>query len=791
MLWTKLRRDIVAYKGMFASIIVTVLLGVMVFAATYSSYRNLDASYQRTFDELSVANLTVSGGQIDEFAARAARIDGVEHVVTRTVVDVPLRLNGEDTLLGRVVGMSPDQAPPVNAVDVLEGRYLESSRPNGVLAEQHMAQEWDLHPGDTLEVLGAEGWRTVSVQGEALSAEYLWPTRSRQDTMPLPEDYGVIFVSQALAEQISGSTAPTETIVAFDGGADNPSLSSRLLQAATAVGAGTAGVQTLDDQPSNAFLRTDIDAFGSISKVFPMVFLIAAAIATYVLLTRRVHAERRVIGTLLAHGVRRRAIVTHYLSFGLLAGIAGAVPGVVVGAGLAGLITTGYASFMKLEMVVKDVYLEAIIAGLAFGIVTGMVSAALPALLASRVTPADAMRSVAPAGRGRVSVLERVVPGFSRLPVGGRVVLRNLERSRRRSGFTVIGVGMALALVVVAWGSIDSMRTWIDRQFVDVAKQDARVLFDGVNPTGRDLAAIAAIEGVASAERTINLPASFNGPDGRYDTFLVGLEDDTTMHGFRHHDGASWPVGDGVIVGRELNTKTGADIGETITATLPGAGRTIELQIAGFLDEPMGTLVYLPLDGFAETVGAAAMATPGIGSVLVDYQPGVDRDAVGQAIGGLPGVATVEDSRGLYDLVDDWMALMYGFAAIMLIFGSLMAFALIFIMMTVNIAERIDEMGTMQAVGVPHRRISRMLMGENLAMAMVGIVPGLIIGSYLVDLVMSSYINDMWRFEGIVLRLSMIVSALGIVLVALLSQAPSIRAIRRLDVADIVRNRGV
>lgn len=793
MLWTKLRRDIVTYKGMFIGIIVTVFMGVMVFVSTYSSYRNLDESYAKTFDELSMANLTVTGGQIEEFARQAATTDGVENVATRTVADVPLRLGGAggDTLLGRIVGISPGEQPPVNALDILEGGYLDPAKPDGVILEQHMVKEWKLDPGDTLEVLGTGGWQTVTMQGEALSAEYIWPTRSRQDTMPLPEDYGVLFVPQPLAEQLTGSATPNEAVVAFAGGDDNASTASKLSLLANTVGAGTVGIQSLDDQPSNAFLRTDIDAFGTISKVFPVVFLLAAAIATYVLLTRRVHAERPIIGTLLAHGVRRRSIVTHYLSFGLLAGVAGAVPGLVVGAVLSIGITSGYASFMALESVVYDLYPAAILGGLVYGIVTGAVSAALPAMLASRVTPADAMRSAAPPGRGRASIAERFLPGFSRLPVGGRVVLRNLERNRRRSGFTIVGVGMALSLVVVAWGFIDSMTTWMDRHFNEVAKQDSRVLYDGANPSDDDIAAIGAIDGVRSVERTINLPASFEGPDGRYDTFLVGLERDTTMHGFRHHDGATWPSDDGVIVGRELRGETGAGVGDTITATLPGGGAPVDLKIAGFLDEPMGTLVYMPLDDVAPTVGAAAMATPGIGSALVDYDKGVDRDAVGESISQLSGVATVEDSRGLYDLVDEWMALMYAFAAVMLIFGCLMAFALIFIMMTVNIAERTDEMGTMQAVGVPRRKISRMLMGENLGMAVVGITPGLIGGIYLVDLVMSSYINDMWRFEGIVLPLTLAVSAVGIVIVAILSQGPSIRAIRRLDLAGIVRNRGL
>ena len=83
-------------------------------------------------------------------------------------------------------------------------------------------------------------------------------------------------------------------------------------------------------------------------------FLTAAALATYVLLSRMVLAQRPQIGLLLAVGFARRRVFGHYLAFGIATGLLGALIGAVLGLALAGIITRVYTGVIDIPVTVIE-----------------------------------------------------------------------------------------------------------------------------------------------------------------------------------------------------------------------------------------------------------------------------------------------------------------------------------------------------------------------------------------------------------------------------------------------------
>lgn len=158
----KLWRDIRRYRAQFIAVTITMFLGVTIFAATYDSFQNLQASYDSTATEFHFANLTVVGGDVAAVAAVARQMPTVESAVARTSVDVPFRVDGTK-LLGRAVGVPAAAQPEVNQLDVLSGTYLDPAHPDGVLVEKHMADHFDLIPGDRFDILSGATWHEVTV----------------------------------------------------------------------------------------------------------------------------------------------------------------------------------------------------------------------------------------------------------------------------------------------------------------------------------------------------------------------------------------------------------------------------------------------------------------------------------------------------------------------------------------------------------------------------------------------------------------------------------------------------
>ncbi len=777
----KLLRDIRRHRAQFVAVALTVFLGVTLFAASYDSFQNLEASYEETFTEFRFANLTIGGGDTGAVAEVAAALDGVESVGVRTVADLPIRI-GDHKLLGRVVGIPAGAQPPVNQLKILQGGYPGEA--GGVLVEEHMAEHFDLAPGDTVEVLVGTEWRAESVAAAASSPEYIWPARSRQDLLTSPDNFGVVFGTEELARAAAGG-GPNEVAVYYDGGDGDDNLTETLSAAARDLGA--TSIYTRDQQPSNAALSEDIKGFEETAMFFPILFLAAAAMAAYVMISRLVWSQRPTIGVLMANGFTRRRILTHYLGYGLVPGLAGAIPGAIAGVLLARLITDLYTNLLSVPVTLIEFHPATAATGILIGLVAALLAALAPALLASRVQPSQAMRGETPARAGRRSLAERILPPLRRLPARWRMALRGIERNPRRTAYTIIGVVLSLTLVLVSWGMIDTVEHLLDLQFLEIQREDATVHFTGPVSAG-DVDDLAAIEGIAAVEPVLELPVSIGSAGDHYDTALVAMETGTDMHGFRT-PGGDWielPP-DGLLVGEALGDLLNVETGDTVALTVGPTGVTVSEQITGFVSEPLGTLAYVSRDRAAALVGEAVPAT----AAMIAYEPGVDGDAVRAAVTALPTVAAFDDAKALYGIVQDYMGLFYAFVGVMLVFGAAMAFALIFNAMSVNIAERSREIATLLAVGTRRSTISRLITVENLLVAAAGIPLGLLVGYYVSKAAMGTFSSDLFTFPLFVRTSTFLWTAAAIVVVALVSQWPGLRALRRLEIARIVKERSV
>ena len=158
-------------------------------------------------------------------------------------------------------------------------------------------------------------------------------------------------------------------------------------------------------------------------------------------------------------------------------------------------------------------------------------------------------------------------------------------------------------------------------------------------------------------------------------------------------------------------------------------------------------------------------------------------------LSALPGVVAFGDSNALLDTVNEYLGLFYAFVGIMLIFGAAMAFALLYNSIQANLAERAVEVATLRAAGIRFRSLSRMITAENFLVTAIGIVPGLIVGVEVSRLFLASFNSDSFSFDLQIRATTLVFSALAILAVSLLSERPGLRAVKRLDIAEVVRER--
>jgi len=766
----KTLRDLRRQRAQVLAVGVTVLLGVMLFIASAGAFRNLDASYQRTYERLRFADLVATGGEPGKVAA-AARQAGAVDVTVRTQVDPPMLIGGTK-LIGRAVGLPADGQPAVDAVDLDDGNYLAADSADGVLIERHAADTFGLSPGNSLQVFNGVGWQTVKIRGVVRSAEYLWPARSRQDVLGDPHAFAVVFADEDLVRRLNGGT-PNQVLVRLPAGADEGSVTAAL-QAA-----GATNVVTQADQASNATLHEDLNGFSELSVAFPLLFLTAAAVASYVLLARKVLVERPVIGTLMAVGARRGRLVRHYLQQGLLIGLCGGLCGAALGTAATGALTRGYTGALGIpDTVTHGVHTDLIAMGVAFGAAIGLVGAAIPAITAARTIPADAMRNESasrPPGRW-----SRLVARARWVPVPARMALRDVTRNLRRTVATMLGVVLALILVLTSIGMLTSLSDAIDRQYGQIERQDATVTVAAPSGEGDPLSSV---PGVAAVELTrVGAVTAVLG-DHSYATTLTGLRTGTQMHRFVLVDGKVTGLPhDGLLAGQALADSLHVKLGQTVTLTT--AKGSTSLPLTGLLDEPVGTAIYT-----TESQAASLLPDSAVRTYLVRFAPGVDRDTMRRTITGVPGVVAYADTTAVTASIDQFLGLFWAFAGTMVVLGAILAAAIMYVTLAVNIVERTNELATLRAAGVPVRRVAATIATENLAATSLGLPIGLVAGILAARGFLGSFSSDLFTFRLTFGWWVIPAAVIAVLAAATASQWPAIRAVRRLDVARVVRER--
>jgi putative ABC transport system permease protein len=780
ILLTKTRRDLRRRLPQFAAIAVTVLVGVVLFISSYEAYQNLSASYDRTYARLRFADVTVTGGSPRQVAAAVRHTRGVAAVTTRTQGDLPLRIGG-DKLLGRVVGLPAGAQPAVDRVDVTSGRSLAPGDLAGVLVERHAAQTFKLSPGDRLRAFDGSAWHTVTVRGIVDSAEYLWPARDRQNALNDPHSFAVIFAPETTARSLAGTNAVSQTLVRFTDDARGSGTTRRVTADLRAAGA--VDVTPRSEQPSVATLHEDLVGFQELGLTFPLLFLAAAAVAAYVLISRLVLSERKVIATFLAAGAPRRLVVRHYLSHGILANSAGAIAGLALGALATDAVTRAYTGTLKVPDTVVEHRWPVAVVGLSFGLLVGLIGGLAPALAASREAPAEAMRgdggTLKPPGPW-----SRAIARARRIPVVARLALRELTRSRRRTLATMTGTVLSLVLVLASIGMMTSMTSLMNVQYGTVQKEDATVTVD-IRAAGLE-SSLRAVPEVTRIEPVTVVPVTVSAHGHSYATSLTGYRRDTTMHGFRAPSGATTHLpAQGVLAGKAITGGLHVRVGDTLTVTSP-AGGSRKATLAGLLDEPLGTFVY------ATDTTTRALTGVDANSYQLRFAHGSTthaRDAARATISNIDGVVAYTDAKALQHQFDKYLGLFWLFVGVMLVLGAILALTVIYVTMTVNVAERTGELATLRAAGVPLRRIASVLATENLTASLIAVPLGLAAGAATAWAALQSFSSDMFQIE-LTLGWGTLLSAVVAVLAAsLLSQIPAVRMIRGLDIARVVRER--
>ncbi len=786
MLLLKTLRDLRASLAQSFALIVIVMLGVASFAATVAAYRDLDTSYNRTYDDLLFADVT--------FAVRGAPqtvidglhdMEGVEDVFGRLVIDTGLELpeRGDETLdpiRARLIGLSAPERPGVNNVLVLDGRYFDSADESAILLETHFAEYFDLLPGDTVSPILNGKCVDFLVTGVAASPEYLMLSPSRQEIIPSPRSFGVFFLPlEVLQEKLAMEGMVNDIAIRLDETGDEAAVVARVQEVLTPFGLTATTLRA--DQPSNFGLKADVEEFREIAYLLPTVILLVAAISVYVMLGRQVRAQTPQVGLMKALGYSDKAVMGHFLLYALVISVIGSVAGALLGLPLGAWITKLYAAELGIPIVETGLYLDLILEGAVLSLAATIVAAIAPAYGAARLLPAQAMRfdPAITQVKGRASLLERIV----HLPLMLRLPLRSVFRVRRRSLTTALGIIFAYILILMVSGLLDSIEFFFIENYAIIERWDMSVSFASSQPPATRQT-ILEWKGVEAVEPILQAPATLKVGSHSEDILLTAFDPDQEMHILQLPNGTTAP--EALAEGR-LVISTGLakllNVSEGGRVTLKTPFGTEEYILGPTTDEMMNAVGYLSMAEVQARLHTPALPYNGVYLTVDEAQA----RQVKIDLYHLPGTVAVQSKADLVTDMRGFMGLFYLLIGIMMAVAVAMAFALLFNAMTVNVLERKREFATMRSIGSSTGLIAALLFAENLILWLITLLPGLLLGHWMAMQVGTSFSADLFTFNIVVAPATYVFTALGILLIMLLATLPAIRQVSHLDLAEATK----
>ena len=667
-----------------------------------------------------------------------------------------------------VLGIDPATYPQLHDLDLAAGAGLVEADAAGALITERMARETGLRLGGALALQGAGEPRSEPIVGILTGDGPLATTDGRTVLLGLAE-----------ARAVFGLEGVSRVDVGLGAGATTDAVAAELERRLTAE---PYVLSTPADLA--ATIRASTIDFQATSALIAALALFGGAFLIFNTLSMTVAERAREVGLLRAAGATRRQVNGLVLVQALVIGVAGALLGLILGSGLAAAVAWYLRSARIVPIDGPVLGPSSVALALGVGILITLAAAIEPADRAGRIPPIEALR---PAGVGRTArarlrwlgvvflviglagvalwpsttggagvvrwlavygillaatlltplllgplgaiaaiPFRLVAPGSTRLTRG--TLIRDRSRTTLTVGALTVGLAMIVALGGVAHDARRAATAWI------AGVVPGEIIASSIRPVGVDEPVqtdLAAAPGVARVSPLATFEVAFRGI--RLDAAAVSgadlLADGrlTVVDGERTAALNALDTGGSVIVPAGTARSLGLRVGDALAFPVDG-GREVTLRVVGVAERTIpGRTGETILVGWPDAMDGFGLT--GADAFVVRFRP----DATAAQRDGL---ATVARSDGLEanpveriaGAVDDALSRVFGLFDLLAVIAVIIAALGIVNTLTMNVYERVREIGVLRATGMTRPQVWRMVVVEAGVLGVVGAILGCVTG---------------------------------------------------------------
>ncbi|HEX5012975.1 MAG TPA: FtsX-like permease family protein [Candidatus Limnocylindrales bacterium] len=783
-------RSLSARKGRTVLSAVGIALGVGVLFASLATDAGIESAIDRTVrDIVGRADLRVAAFGDEGLSPKSvAAIDEAPGVVVaapvleRRTYLVP-ELASVDTTPPApvtVLGIDPGAEAQIRDLPLVAGDALAGPQRFGALVTERLAREDGLTIGSEVTFQGGiEGPVSLGVQGIIAGDGPFVGAGGRTVVIPL-----------VTAQRLLDYDGVSRVDIIVGEGATDAEVASAIEVALT-----TEPYVLSSRQDLAASLRASTADFRAITALIAAVALFVGAFLIFNTLSMTVTERIRELGLLRAAGATRRQLARFVLFQAGVLGVVGSALGLAVGAGLALVMAQYVRAVGSIPFDAPDLGLSAVMISVGIGLLVTLAASIEPARRAGSIPPVEALKArldPASARRARLRWLIGVfvAVGFAGLlawPQGAvgsglirslavyslllavvlvspyllggiarvagmpfrwlfrleeRLARSALARDRSRTALTVGALTAGLAMIVAIGGVADHSRAAASAWLADVIPGEE--LLTSIRPVALDepvVDEIKAIDGVATVSPIATFDVASRGV--RTDAAAVVGSDLLTdgrirlVAGDRSTALRALDEGGNVVVPLALAARDELHVGSELVLAI-GQGRVLKLHVAGIAERTLpGRGGESILVGWTDATDALGVA--GADALAVRYEPGREADARPHvdeaAIQSALEPASLASVAGAVDVA---LGRVFGLFDALAIIAVIVAALGIVNTLSMNVLERVRELGVLRAAGMTRRQVRRTVVVEagilGISGSVLGIVTGLAAGALMIVL---------------------------------------------------------
>ena len=532
-------------------------------------------------------------------------------------------------------------------------------------------------------------------------------------------------------------------------------------------------------------LDSNSDIVEGVSRIFPLFFLLVAALVCITTMTRMVEEERTQIGTLKALGYGNGAIISKYLIYAGSTAVVGCLLGEAVGSAVFPMIL--WEAYKIIIYVDPHIILKM---DLPLCIVVFLMYSGAMLLVTwyccrrtLREVPAELIRPKAPTV-GKQLIFEKLSL-WNKIGFLNKVTIRNIFRYHQRLAMMLLGIGGCTALLLTGFGIRDTIVHIADTQFQEVSLYDITVYFQN----GRTPEQQAEFLGeLSEGERVMffyQTSMELDGGGTTKDIYLIATTDELLQYqNLRKGSSAvAFPGENEVLLSVGAAEAMGIRVGDRVTLR-DSDMRMIDATVSGIYENYVYN--YAIVD--ASTLENQWGEVPDNQMAYVSIPEGADAYPAGAGISGQDGVMSVSVNEEVASMVSGMMDALDLVVVVVVVCAALLAVVVLYNLTNININERIREIATIKVLGFTATETGMYVFKENLALCGMGTVLGLLMGKLLLAFVIDQIRIDFVWFRARLLGPSYLWSVVLTVLTALLVDLFFYFRLEKINMAEALKS---